>query len=263
MYLQDLMRDHMAHDGLSLLELADVDVQTDDGDDWSGEEHENKEYNENEVRDESPNPYIPSVKASARSISLNPGVFFLGDGKKHLGYLHASWMFFVVCFGIVECFASCGGFVVGVFAFGGVVDLRALLCLQESVLGRQVFSVCWACLGPCGDSGSMLPSNMPRGFLLRVFRIAKQSGIHSLDACRSGNVRIPHILRCRDNEFIEMSCQATNCRIHTSQTKHHVKAGNNCSCKLHQHNRFFFVRVMTPTLLPVRPGLHSTDVGLL
>uniref|UniRef100_A0A7S1F886 EF-hand domain-containing protein n=1 Tax=Noctiluca scintillans TaxID=2966 RepID=A0A7S1F886_NOCSC len=85
MYLQGLMRDHVAHDGLSLLELADVDVQTDDGDDWSGEEHEIKEHNENEVRDESPNPYIPSVKASARSISLNPGVFFLGDGNKHLG----------------------------------------------------------------------------------------------------------------------------------------------------------------------------------
>ena len=33
--------------------------------------------------------------------------------------------------------------------------------------------------------------------------------------------------------------------------------------KLHQHNRFFFRGVMTPTLLPVRPGLHSTDVGLL
>ena len=33
--------------------------------------------------------------------------------------------------------------------------------------------------------------------------------------------------------------------------------------KLHQQNRFFFRRVMTPTLLPGRPGLHSTDVGLL
>ena len=33
--------------------------------------------------------------------------------------------------------------------------------------------------------------------------------------------------------------------------------------KLHQQNRFFFRRVMTPALLPVRPGLHSTDVGLL
>ena len=33
--------------------------------------------------------------------------------------------------------------------------------------------------------------------------------------------------------------------------------------KLHQQNRFFFRGVMTPTLLPVRPGLHSTDVGLL
>ena len=33
--------------------------------------------------------------------------------------------------------------------------------------------------------------------------------------------------------------------------------------KLHQHNRFFFRGVMTPTLLLVRPGLHSTDVGLL
>ena len=33
--------------------------------------------------------------------------------------------------------------------------------------------------------------------------------------------------------------------------------------KLRQQNRFFFRGVMTPTLLPVRPGLHSTDVGLL
>ena len=33
--------------------------------------------------------------------------------------------------------------------------------------------------------------------------------------------------------------------------------------KLHQQNRFFFRGVMTPTLLPGRPGLHSTDVGLL
>jgi len=33
--------------------------------------------------------------------------------------------------------------------------------------------------------------------------------------------------------------------------------------KLHQQNRFFFRGVMTPTLLPVRPGLHLTDVGLL
>ena len=33
--------------------------------------------------------------------------------------------------------------------------------------------------------------------------------------------------------------------------------------KLHQQNRLFFRGVMTPTLLPVRPGLHSTDVGLL
>ena len=32
--------------------------------------------------------------------------------------------------------------------------------------------------------------------------------------------------------------------------------------KLHQYNRFFFRGVMTPSLLPVRPGLHSTDVGL-
>ena len=27
--------------------------------------------------------------------------------------------------------------------------------------------------------------------------------------------------------------------------------------------QFLFRGVMTPTLLPVRPGLHSTDVGLL
>ena len=33
--------------------------------------------------------------------------------------------------------------------------------------------------------------------------------------------------------------------------------------KLHQQNRLFFRGVMTPTLLLVRPGLHSTDVGLL
>ena len=33
--------------------------------------------------------------------------------------------------------------------------------------------------------------------------------------------------------------------------------------KLHQRNRFFFSGVMTPTLLPVKPSLHLTDVGLL
>ena len=27
-------------------------------------------------------------------------------------------------------------------------------------------------------------------------------------------------------------------------------------CKLHQRNRFFFIGVMTPTLWPVRPGVH-------
>ena len=42
-----------------------------------------------------------------------------------------------------------------------------------------------------------------------------------------------------------------------------------CKCtpcqksKLQQHDRFFFCGVMTPALLPVRPGLHLTGVGLL
>ena len=33
--------------------------------------------------------------------------------------------------------------------------------------------------------------------------------------------------------------------------------------KLHQQKQILFRGVMTPTLLLVRPGLHSTDVGLL